>query len=119
MLFRSVEPLRERDRRKAETRMTAAFERRSLRWADECLVVPATFMDELGGASDVMAYARIDRLLSSLGERDCLLVLGEVGGRRPDPVDPDGEPMPLSAVVDGWLQLAHVPQPFTSGRDAA
>jgi hypothetical protein len=76
-------------------------------------------MDELGRAADVMAYARIDRLLSSLGEQDCLLVLGDVNGRCESPIDPDGDPLPLAAVVDGWLQLAHVPQPIVSGRHAA
>jgi hypothetical protein len=81
--------------------------------------VPDTLMDESGKASDVMAYARIDRLLSGLGPQDCLLVLGDLGGRGHNPIDPDGDPLPLAAIVDGWLQLAHVPQPFVSGRDAA
>ncbi|MFM7290211.1 MAG: Mur ligase family protein [Planctomycetia bacterium] len=113
------EPVRDRDRRAAAARATARFSRRALRWADDCLVVPATLMDERGGAADVAAYARIDRLLSSLGEQDCLLVLGDVTGRGQGPIEPDGDPLPLAAVVDGWLQLAHVPQPFTSGRHAA
>jgi UDP-N-acetylmuramoyl-L-alanyl-D-glutamate--2,6-diaminopimelate ligase len=113
------DPLSERDRRDADARMTATFSRRTLRWADDCLVVPPTLMDELGRAADVMAYARIDRLLSSLGEQDCLLVLGDVNGRCESPIDPDGDPLPLAAVVDGWLQLAHVPQPIVSGRHAA
>ena len=90
-----------------------------MRWADDCLVVSGTLMDEVGKAADVMAYARIDRLLSSLREQDCLLVLGDVRGRCEDPIDPDGDPLPLAAVVDGWLQLAYVPQPFESGRRAA
>ncbi|MFM9195101.1 MAG: hypothetical protein ACKOWG_05065, partial [Planctomycetia bacterium] len=76
-------------------------------------------MDELGGAADVAADARIDRLLSSRGAQDCLLGLGDVTGRGQGPIEPDGDPLPLAAVVDGWLQLAHVPQPFTSGRHAA
>ena len=100
-------------------RVAATFNRRTMRWADDCLVVSRTLMDEVGKAADVMAYARIDRLLCSLGEQDCLLVLGDVGSRSQNPIDPDGDPLPLAAVVDGWLQLAHVPQPFPSERRAA
>jgi hypothetical protein len=100
-------------------RVAATFNRRAMRWADDCLVVSGTLMDDVGKAADVMAYARIDRLLSSLGEQDCLLVLGDVGGRCESPIDPDGDPLPLAAVVDGWLQLAYVPQPFEAKRRAA
>jgi hypothetical protein len=100
-------------------RMAATFNRRTMRWADDCLVVSGTLMDEIGRAADVMAYARIDRLLSSLGDQDCLLVLGDVGSRSHNPIDPDGDPLSLEAVVDGWLQLAYVPQPFESKRRAA
>ena len=107
------------NQREAEGRMAATFNRRTMRWADDCLVVSGTLMDEAGRAADVTAYARIDRLLSSLGEQDCLLVLGDVGSRCQSPDDPDGDPLPLVAVVDGWLQLAHVPQPFVSQRRAA
>jgi len=111
--------LRAVEGREVEGRMAATFNRRTMRWADDSLVVPDTLMDESGKASDVMAYARIDRLLSGLGPQDCLLVLGDLGGRGHNPIDPDGDPLPLAAIVDGWLQLAHVPQPFVSGRDAA
>jgi hypothetical protein len=105
--------------REGDGRVAATFNRRTMRWADDCLLVSGTLMDEVGKAADVMAYARIDRLLSSLGEQDCLLVLGDVGGRSQNPIDPDGDPLPLAAVVDGWLQLAYVPQPFASERRAA
>ena len=107
------------DERESNGWVAATFNRRTMRWADDCLVVSGGLMDEFGKAADVMAYARIDRLLSSLGEQDCLLVLGDVGGRSHNPIDPDGDPLPLAAVVDGWLQLAHVPQPFASERRAA
>ena len=102
-----------------EGRLAATFNRRAMRWADDCLVVSGTLMDNVGKAADVMAYARIDRLLSSLREQDCLLVLGDIGGRCENPIDPDGDPLPLAAVVDGWLQLAYVPRPFASERRAA
>ena len=113
------ETLRDVEGREVECRTAATFNRRTMRWADDCLVVPDTLMDESGKASDVMAYARIDRLLSGLGPQDCLLVLGDLSGRCQNPIDPDGDPLPLAAIVDGWLQLAYVPQPFVSGRDAA
>jgi len=106
-------------RREGDGRVAAIFNRRTMRWADDCLVVAGTLMDEVGKAADVTAYARIDRLLSSLREQDCLLVLGDVVGRCENPIDPDGDPLPLAAVVDGWLQLAYVPQPFEAKRRAA
>jgi hypothetical protein len=111
--------LRDIEGRGVEGRVAATFSRRAMRWADDSLIVPGTLMDESGRAADVIAYARIDRLLSGLREQDCLLVLGDPAGRGQSPIDPDGDPLPLAAVVDGWLQLAHVPQPFGSGRDAA
>jgi len=66
-----------------------------------------------------MAYASIDRLLSSLGEHDSLLVLGDVRSTGQGSFDPDDDPLSLAAVVDGWLHLANAPQPFASGRHAA
>ena len=98
---------------------TARFCRRVLRCADACVVVPGTLVSESGGVGDIMAYARIDRLLASLGGQDCLLVLGNPASGGLGPVEPDGDPLSLAAVVDGWLQLAHVPQPFAPGRRAA
>lgn len=99
--------------------VNARFCRRVLRFADSCVVVPGTLVSESGGVGDIMAYARIDRLLASLGGQDCLLVLGNPASGGLGPVEPDGDPLSLAAVVDGWLQLAHVPQPFTPGRRAA
>ncbi len=96
-----------------------AFERCVLDSADECVVVPDTLIHDDASAADVLAYARIDRLLSRLGGPDCLLVLGDAGLRRHTPTDPGGEPMPLATVVDGWLQLANEPQPWSPARRAA
>lgn len=85
----------------------AGLERRVARWCDECLVVPAGLVDEHCDGEALAAYARIDRLLSRLGRHDCVLVLdGPAGGR-----GPDGRGVPLGAVVDGWLQLAHEATP--------
>ena len=102
-----------------EYQEAGAFRRRIMRWADDCLVVPNTLMDDAGNTADLLAYARIDRLLSSLGGDDCLIILGDVSGRSLGPTEPDGDPLSLAAIVDGWLQLAHVPEPFVSGRYAA
>ena len=73
------------------------------------------------GAGDaaIAAYARVDRLLSSLGAGDCVLVLGNVAGGCPGSDDPSSERMPLTRVVDGWLQLAHQPTPHPARRRAA
>jgi len=81
--------------------------RRVGRWCDECLVVPAGLVDEQCDAEALAAYARIDRLLSRLGTRDCVVVLdGPAGGR-----GPDGSGVPLAVVVDGWLRIAHAAEP--------
>lgn len=95
------------------------FSSRIARWADDCLVVPGTLLDEDGSAADLAAYARVDRLLAKLRPEDCLLVLGEPIAADCSPGDPDGTPPTLAAVVDGWLQLAHAPQPLGGGRRAA
>lgn len=88
----------------------ARFARRAERWCETCLVVPADLLDSGAGERQLAAYARIDRLLGGLGPRDCVLVVGEACGERPDPGDP-GEPQstPLAVVVDAWLQLANRP----------
>jgi len=89
------------------------FGRRAARWSDETLVVPASILDEAAEASGnskaLVAYARFDRLMASLGAGDCLLVLGDIRGSEGGP-DDSGEPQAsLVALVDGWLQLAHPP----------
>jgi UDP-N-acetylmuramoyl-L-alanyl-D-glutamate--2,6-diaminopimelate ligase len=76
------------------------------RHCDRCVLAPATVLAADAADADLTAYARIDRLLESLGRDDCLLVLG--AGRR-SPEHPDGEPagrFPLATLVDGWLQIA-------------
>ncbi len=76
------------------------------RHCDRCVLAPATVLAEDAADTDLAAYARIDRLLESLGRDDCLLVLGD-GRRSPEP--PDNTPagrFPLATLVDGWLQIA-------------
>ena len=98
----------------------ARFQARAGRWCDECLIVPAAMMAEAAGPDQLAAYARIDRVLASLGQGDCLLVVGDVRTGGQGPVDPSGEGMPLAAIVDGWLQLAHAPAPrLSDGRRRA
>ena len=75
--------------------------------------MPASILDEAAEASGnskaLVAYARFDRLMASLGAGDCLLVLGDIRGSEGGP-DDSGEPQAsLVALVDGWLQLAHPP----------
>jgi hypothetical protein len=85
------------------------FAVRASRWCHETVVVPASVLDQDPGSDAVAAYARLDRLLSSLDGRDCVLVLGEGLRRQGDPGDP-GEPQAtLAALVDGWLQLVYPP----------
>jgi UDP-N-acetylmuramoyl-L-alanyl-D-glutamate--2,6-diaminopimelate ligase len=95
------------------------FERCVRKWADDCVVVPPDLVGEGDSPTAVLAYARIDRLLAGLRADDCLLVTGAVAPRRQAPTDPEGEPMALATVVDGWLQLAHQPRPWGGSRRAA
>jgi len=105
------------DERWVERVGRGTFRRRMDRWCDASVVVPPSILAEDAAESDVAAYARIDRLLSGLGTRDCLLVLGggEAAGAGGGP--DDGEPA-LAQVVDGWLRIAHPPRHW-SGRRAA
>lgn len=95
------------------------FIRRAAKWCDECVVAPDTIAVEGAGDVAIAAYARVDRLLSSLGTGDCVLVLGGVAGSRSGGDDPLSESMPLTRVIDGWLQLAHQPTPHAAQRRAA
>lgn len=95
------------------------FANRAARWCDECVVAPDTIAANDASDSAIAAYARVDRLLASLGAGDCLLVLGDVPGARPLLDDPVSERMPLTRVIDGWLQLANPPVPHVGRRRAA
>ena len=95
-----------------------SFVRRASRWCDETVIVPASVTDESAGDDAIAAYARIDRLLSSLGRQDCVLVLGAALDRHGDPGDPGEPQLSLAMLVDGWLQLAHPPT-WGAGRRAA
>lgn len=70
---------------------------------DEWSVAPTDLLADEAGPRTVTAYARIDRLLGSLGEQDCLLALGGIGAAG-DPPPPAGR-FPLAAVIEGWLTL--------------
>jgi UDP-N-acetylmuramoyl-L-alanyl-D-glutamate--2,6-diaminopimelate ligase len=94
------------------------FLRRSSRWCDETVIVPASVADEHPGNEAIAAYARIDRLLGSLDQQDCVLVLGTALDRPEDPGDPGDPQVSLAMLVDGWLQLAHPPT-WGAGRRAA
>ena len=75
------------------------------RWCHETVVVPESIASDDPDDADIAAYARVDRLLSSLGRQDCAIVLGAL----PDhgPPGPHGGRNSLAMLVDGWLQLAH------------
>jgi UDP-N-acetylmuramoyl-L-alanyl-D-glutamate--2,6-diaminopimelate ligase len=82
------------------------------RHADACVIAPQTVLADDPADADVAAYARIDRLLDSLGADDCGLVLGGVG----QPGPPPGR-FPLAMLVDAWLQISQAPA--SPGRRAA
>jgi UDP-N-acetylmuramoyl-L-alanyl-D-glutamate--2,6-diaminopimelate ligase len=95
-----------------------AFSSRLGRWSDACVIVPATVASDEPTSEDVAAYARVDRLLASLGSGDCVVVLGcPPQGRRPR--SPWGGRTALALLVDGWLQLAHPAEAPFAGRRAA
>jgi UDP-N-acetylmuramoyl-L-alanyl-D-glutamate--2,6-diaminopimelate ligase len=75
------------------------------RWCNETVVVPESVASDHPADADIAAYARVDRLLSSLGRQDCAVVLGAAAeGGHPGP---HGGRSSLGMLVDGWLQLAH------------
>lgn len=96
----------------------ARFAARVARWCDDALVVPEGMLDPVPGHRNVAAYARVDRILAGLGRRDCVLVVGRAPGTAPDPGDP-GERLPLSMIVEAWMELAHPPVRGGSPRRAA
>jgi len=95
------------------------FVTRASRWCEECVVAPDGIAADTADAGALAAYARIDRLLGSLGAGDCLLVLGDVFHADDHGGDPVDQRLPLTRVVDGWLQLAHPPRAWTGRRGAA
>jgi UDP-N-acetylmuramoyl-L-alanyl-D-glutamate--2,6-diaminopimelate ligase len=89
---------------------TGLVRRRMARWCDECVVVPASMLAHDAAEADIAAYARVDRLLSRLGRRDCLVVLGDPRSGGGGCGGPDDGEHSVAAAVDGWLQLAHPPR---------
>ena len=94
------------------------FESRASRWCDDCMIVPAGMLADDAGQEQVRAYARVDRLLWSLGEQDCLLVLGRGSNISADSPDPLPGGLSLAVAVDGWLKLANPPQQLSAQRSA-
>lgn len=95
-----------------------SFGRRLERWSDDCVIVPGSVASDEPTSEDVAAYARVDRLLASLGSGDCVVVLGGgLCGHRPG--GPGGGEPALAMLVDGWLQLAHPAEPPFVHRRAA
>jgi hypothetical protein len=80
------------------------------RWCDDSVLVPPTIVDEDCDAQALAAYARIDRLLSTLGGRDCVLVLDRLPAAGAGPGERGDRVPALASVVEGWLQLAHRPR---------
>ena len=94
------------DERLAERLGGRRFGRRLEKWCDEWLFVPESVVSDDPSAADIVAYARVDRLLASLGPHDCAVVLGDVP-RGPAPSGPRAGRASLEILVNGWLQLAH------------
>jgi UDP-N-acetylmuramoyl-L-alanyl-D-glutamate--2,6-diaminopimelate ligase len=107
------------EERWAEAIGGGGFMGRIKRWCNDCIVVPESMMSDEAGDGDIAAYARIDRLLASLGRRDCLIVLGGPAIRGMGPAGPDDGSFAAAAMVDGWLQLAHPPRMKMPRRRAA
>jgi len=77
------------------------------RLCDACVVAPTSVLADDPADADLAAYARIDRLLGSLGPDDCGLVLGCHGGEMP-PGSPGGR-FPLATLVEAWLRISQSP----------
>ena len=80
------------------------------RHCDGCIVAPVTVLADDPADADVAAYARIDRLLESLGPDDCGLVLGGVGRSGTRPPAPAGR-FALAMLARAWLQISQAPAP--------
>lgn len=86
------------------------------RHCDGCIVAPVTVLADDPADADVAAYARIDRLLDSLGPEDCGLILGGVGRSGTRPPSPPGR-FALAMLADAWLRISQASAPV--GRRAA
>jgi len=86
------------------------------RHCDGSVVAPVTVLADDPADADVAAYARIDRLLDSLGPDDCGLILGGVGRPGSRPPAPPGR-FALATLADAWLRISQAPAP--AGRRAA
>ncbi len=95
------------------------FANRAARWCNDCLIVPEGLLDRSAGSRQLAAYARIDRLLTGLGSRDCVLLIGSGLTHRPNPGDPGEPQVPLAVLVDAWLEMAHPATWPGAGRRAA
>lgn len=80
------------------------------RWCDEAIVVPE---DQQGPE----ALARFARLMDSLGEKDCLIMLDR-RAIQPEPTDPSGESMPLALLLEAWVESSSIAESFRKGRAA-
>jgi len=78
------------------------------RHCDACVVAPTSVLADDPADTDLAAYARIDRLLGSLGPDDCGIVLDASGGDDLPP-GPPGRRSPLASLVEAWLQIAQTP----------
>lgn len=106
------------DARLARTLGGCDFGTRIARWTDACLVVPATVTSDEPTRDDIAAYARVDRLLASVGRGDCVVVIGSPPAGR-GPAGPRGGRTAVAMLVEGWLRLAHpAERPFASRRAA-
>ena len=85
------------------------FVSRASRWSEQTMIVPPGIASENPTDQDLQAYAFLDKELSQLHAGDCVLVLGTVPPINSGPFDPEHDFMPLEAVVNGWLELAHEP----------
>ena len=77
------------------------------RHCDACVVAPTSVLADDPADTDLAAYARIDRLLGSLGPDDCGVVLGGSGGDDTSPGP--GRRFPLATLLEAWLQIAQAP----------
>lgn len=77
------------------------------RHCDAYVLAPAAVLADDAGEHELAAYARIDRLLESLGRDDCVLVLGNLAAGHELQGGPAAGRFPLALLVDGWLQIAH------------
>lgn len=88
------------------------------KWCDDVVMVGLRRRAGVSSGPSPAVVGRIGRVLDSLGDEDCLLVLDEAAPFSQSPTDPSGEPMSLAFLVEAWIR-SHEPSAASRGESRA